>query len=134
MIHIYINIIFHYGLLQDAEYSSLWGIFHYIYVSHLLYLFLCCWTFRLPPCLAIVNTAAMNTGVHFYLFELWFSLDICPGVVLLDYMVVLFSVLCFPWWLHQFTFPSKYGRVHFSPHPFQHLLFVDFWWWPFWPV
>ena len=27
-----------------------------------------------------------------YLFELWFSLDICPGVGLLDHMVVLFLV------------------------------------------
>jgi len=27
-----------------------------------------------------------------YLFELWFSLDKCPGVGLLDYIVVLFFV------------------------------------------
>ena len=36
-----------------------------------------------------VNSAAVNTGVH-YLFELWFSPDICPGVRLLDHMVVLY--------------------------------------------
>jgi len=39
-----------------------------------------------------------------------FSSDICPGVELLDHMVVLFLVFeelpyCFPQWLHQFTFP-----------------------------
>ena len=33
----------------------------------------------------------MNTGVH-YLFELGFSLDICLGMGLLDYMVTIFSV------------------------------------------
>ena len=41
--------------------------------------------------LAIVNRAAMSIGVHVS-FELWSSLDICPGVGLLDHMVVLFSV------------------------------------------
>ena len=41
--------------------------------------------------LAIVNSAAMNTEVHVP-FELWFCLDICPGVGLLDHIVVLFLV------------------------------------------
>ena len=39
--------------------------------------------------LAIVNNAAVNPG-SMYLFELWFSLDTCPVVGLLDHMVVLF--------------------------------------------
>ena len=39
--------------------------------------------------LAIVNSAAMNTGVM-YIFELWLSLGICPGAGLLSHMVVLF--------------------------------------------
>ena len=38
--------------------------------------------------LAIVDSAAMNIGVH-VLFKLWCSPDICPGVVLLDHTVVL---------------------------------------------
>ena len=44
--------------------------------------------------LAIVNNAAMNLGCK-YLFELQFStfLDICPGVGLMDHIVVLFLVL-----------------------------------------
>ena len=41
--------------------------------------------------LAIVMGAAMNTGVH-YLFELWFCEESCPGVGLLDPMVVLYVV------------------------------------------
>ena len=41
--------------------------------------------------LAIVNSAAMNIGVHVS-FELWFSLDICQVVGLLGHMVVLFLV------------------------------------------
>ena len=38
--------------------------------------------------LAVANSAAMNIGVY----ELWFSLDRCPGVGLLDQMVVLYLV------------------------------------------
>ena len=41
--------------------------------------------------LAIVNSAAMNIGVHMF-FELWFSLDVCPEVGLLGHMVILFLV------------------------------------------
>ena len=41
--------------------------------------------------LAIVNTAAMNTGVHYHL-GLYFCSDIHPGVGLLDPMVILFLV------------------------------------------
>ena len=29
---------------------------------------------------------------------------------------------------------QQWRRVHFSLHPLQHLLFVNFWWWPFWLV
>ena len=41
--------------------------------------------------LAIVNTAAMNSGVH-ESFEVRFSPDVCPGVGLQDHMVALFLV------------------------------------------
>ena len=41
--------------------------------------------------LAIVNSAAMNTGVHVS-FSIWFPQDIYLGVGLLGHMVVLFLV------------------------------------------
>ena len=41
------------------------------------------------PVLAIVNSAAMNIGVHVS-FELCFSLGICPVVGLLGHKIVLF--------------------------------------------
>ena len=72
--------------------------------------------------LVIVNSAAM------YVFKLWFSLDICPGVESLDHMVAPFLAfsrnLCTV--LHRgCTNLYSHQELH-SPQPLQHLLFVDF--------
>ena len=78
-------------LMQMALFHSFdgWKIFHCIYVPHLLCPFLCWWTFMWSWLLYIVLLWTLGC---MYLFELWFSLDICPWVGLLDHIVTLFLV------------------------------------------
>ena len=76
--------------------------------------------------LAMINSAAMNIGVHVSLSDLVSSVCM-PGVGLLGHMAVLFPVfkgistlfstvavlVCIP--------TNSVKRVPFSPHPLQHL-------------
>ena len=104
--------------------------FHYICILHLLYPPICWWTFRLLPCLGYCrNSAAVNTGVH-----LSFWIRVFSGYVPRSGITRSYGNPISSFWrnLH----PVFHGgcihshqqcsRGHFSPHPHQHLLFVDF--------
>ena len=71
-----------------------WVIFHCMCVPHLLYPFLCPWTFRLLPCLGCCKQCCNeHWGVHILLkTRPCFFLDICPGEEFQGHIVAQWSM------------------------------------------
>ena len=79
--------------------------------------------------LAILNSAAMNTGVH--VSQFWFTQCICPVMGLPGCMAVVFPFFkeistLFSIVAVLVCIPTNSVRGSPLPHPLQHLLFVDF--------
>ena len=110
-------------LLQMALFHSFYGwiVFYCIYVTHLVYPFICNWTFRLFPCLGYCKQCCMNTGVHISFQIMFFSRYMPRSQTAGSYGSPIFSFFmeppyCSPQWLYQFTFPEPQSSWLESPY------------------
>ena len=105
----------------DRLYSTLYVYHRYLGCFHVL---------------AIVNSAAVNTGVLISLWIIGFSGYMPRSGIVGSYGSSVFKNLQIV--LHSgctnLNSHQQYRRIPSFPKPLHHLLFVEFWWWPSWLV
>ena len=94
--------------------------------TKLVYSFICWGTSRLLPSLIYVNDAAVNIGVHVSFSIMIFSGYMPSSGIAGPYGSFIPSFLKESPYCIRLHFHQQCKRILFSPHPFQHLLFVAF--------